>query len=323
MQQLEKNNLTMVDFFCGAGIGAVGFKQAGFEIIDALDNKEYAVKTYNKNIGAHARIADVRRMSIHDVSYADVYVGGFPCTPFSFGGRGDGIKNKTNGDLGYHFYRLVRDKQPKAFIVENVKGLLSQKHRAFFEELLNNFRSAGYSVSWKLINCYEYGVPQLRERVFIVGIREDLGLTYKFPEPVPESERKVLRDAIGDLMNDSSVSNHDRYYDGGFSPRYLSRNRQKQWDEPSFTIVASDRQLPLHPEPPNYDIRRMSEYKIAPPRRFTVRECLRIQTVPDWFEFSDEIPLTKQYERCSGIPSLVAYKLGSALASQLCEAACA
>lgn len=305
----------MVDLFCGAGVGAVGFEKAGYEIIDAIDNKDYAVNTYNRNIGEHARIADVRKLGSEDLPDADVYVGGFPCSPFSFAGRGDGSSDKQNGDLGYHFYRIVKEKKPKSFIVENVKGIISKRHKPFFESLIKNFEEAGYNVVWKMINCYDYGVAQTRERVFIVGIREDVGKTFKFPDPVKDEEKKVLRDVIGDMPD--HVLNHKDFYDGGFSSRYLSRNRQRQWDEPSFTIVSSARQLPLHPSPENYDIRRMDEYDIPPPRRFTVRECLRIQSVPDWFSFSDDVPLLKQYERCSGIPSLVAYKLGVALEDAL------
>lgn len=313
MKQRENNGLTMVDLFCGAGIGAVGFKLAGYNIIDAIDNKQYAVDTYNLNIGKHARLADVRKLDKSNLPYADVFVGGFPCSPFSVAGSQKGFQDKEHGDLGYHFYRLVEEIQPKAFIAENVKGLTFKKHKDFFESLLHNLEYAGYNVTWKLINCFDYGVPQDRERVFIVGIRKDLNKTFEFPEPVHKSERKYLIDAIGDLPNPDSehdVKNHKEYYKGGFSSRYLSRNRQRQWNEPSYTIVSSARQLPLHPEPPNYDIRKMDEYDCDPPRRFTVRECLRIQTVPDWFYFDDSIDFNKQHERCSGIPSLFAYKLG-------------
>lgn len=320
MEQLSKNGLTMVDLFCGAGIGAVGFKMAGYDIIDAVDNKQFAVDTYNLNIGNHARVADVRNLNKDNLPYADVFVGGFPCTPFSIAGSQKGFKDKNHGDLGYHFYRLVEEIQPKAFIAENVKGLTFKKHKEFFGSLLHNLEHAGYTVTWELINCHDYGVPQDRERVFIVGIRNDLNKKFKFPDPVPEHERKYLRDAIGDLpdpKSDHDIKNHSDYYDGGFSPRYLSRNRQRQWDEPSFTIVSSARQLPLHPEPANYDIRKMDEYNHEPPRRFTVRECLRIQSVPDSFYFDDSISLDKQYQRCSGIPSLFAYKLGIELAKYL------
>lgn len=315
------------------------------------------------------------------------------CQPFSVAGKGEGINDEKQGDLGYHFYRIICDKQPKAFLMENVGGVLTKKHRAFFDELVQLFEDAGYNVTWDLINCYEYGVPQLRKRVFVIGIRKDLGKRFVFPEKIPESERTTIRDAIGDLPDPNGINNHrgygirkdeapyinkippggnwkdlseeeqkaflgkafysgggktgflrkvsfdapaytitsvmngknnaqiidnqDKYYKGDFSPRYKSRNRQKQWDEPSFTIVSQARQLPLYPEPANYDIRKMDEMDVPPPRRFTVRECLRLQTVPDWFSFSDDIPLNKQYERCSGIPSLVAYKFGIAIAELL------
>lgn len=393
MIEREKNGLTMTDLFCGAGIGAVGFKLAGYEIRFAIDNQIYAVDTYNRNIGPHAVLGDIRKLSSQEIPDTDVITGGFPCNPFSVAGKGEGVKDKKRGDLGYHFYRIIKEKQPKAFLMENVAGLVSKRHKAFFDELMQLFDEAGYNVTWKLINTWDYGVPQLRKRVFAVGIRKDLNKTFVFPEPIPEEKRTTIRDAIGDLPNPNGLNNHigygirkdeapyinkippggnwkdlseeeqkaflgkafysgggktgflrkvsfdapaytitsvmngknnaqiidnqDKYYKGDFSPRYKSRNRQKQWDEPSFTIVSQARQLPLYPEPANYDIRKMDEMDVPPPRRFTVRECLRLQTVPDWFSFSDDIPLNKQYERCSGIPSLVAYKFGIAIAELL------
>jgi len=393
MKEMSPNGFKMVDLFCGAGIGASGFKLAGFDIVYAIDNKQYAVDTYNRNIGQHAVVGDVRKLKAVNLPMADVYAGGFPCTPFSVAGLGKGKKDEELGDLGYHFFRLIQEGQPKAFLMENVGGLLNKKHRDFFDELIKLFDEAGYNVTWEYINCYEYGVPQLRKRVFAVGIRKDLKKTFKFPDKVPEDKRTTIRDAIGDLPDPDGSNNHhgygirndeapfvdkvppggnwrdlpeedqkaflgkayfsgggktgflrkvsfdspaytitsvmngknnaqivdnqDKYYEGGFSPRYKSRNRQKQWDEPSFTIVSQPRQLPLYPEPANYDIRKMDELEVPPPRRFTVRECLRLQTVPDWFSFSDDISLVRQYERCSGIPSLVAYKFGIQIAELL------
>ncbi len=315
INQLPDNGCTMVDMFCGAGIGAVGFKASGYKIIYAFDNKQYAVDTYNKNIGNHAIIKDIRKLKEDDVPYADVYVGGFPCQPFSEAGSQLGDKDKKLGDMGYHFYRMINTNQPKVFIGENVKGLTFKKHSKFLNQLLDHFDESGYNVTYKLINCFDYGVPQDRERVFIVGVRKDLNKTFKFPEET--NDKKVLLDAIGNLPepNDNcGFKNHSQYYDGGFSPRYISRNRQRQWHEPSFTIVSTARQLPLHPNPSNYDIRKT---QLNPPRRFTVRECLRIQTVPDWFSFDDSIDLLKQYERCSGIPSYFAYILGQEIYNQI------
>ena len=124
MKQLENNNLTLVDLFCGAGIGAVGFKLAGYNIIDAVDNKQYAVDTYNLNIGNHARVADVRKLDKENLPYADVYVGGFPCTPFSEAGTQKGQFDTKDGDLGAHFYRLVKAIQPKSFVAEKTQRIL-------------------------------------------------------------------------------------------------------------------------------------------------------------------------------------------------------
>ncbi|MFF2531510.1 DNA cytosine methyltransferase [Brevibacillus sp. NPDC058079] len=401
MVQRDQNGLTMIDLFCGAGVGASGFLLAGYQTIYAIDNQKYAVNTYNRNIGEHAFCLDIRKVCSNDIPWADVITGGFPCQPFSFSGSGKGESDKEKGDLGYHFYRIIRDKQPKAFIMENVDGIVSKNHITFFKKLMRMFEEAGYDVNFpttkkgepSAINCCEYGVPQLRKRVFVVGIRKDLKKKFTFPKPVPIEERRNIRYAIGDLPDPDGENNHygygirkdelpfvdkvppggnwrdlpvedqiaflgkayysgggrtgflrkvlfdhpaftitstmngknnaqivdnqDKYYNGGYSSRYMSRNRQKQWDEPSFTIVSQARQLPLHPEPANYDIRVMNVRNCPPPRRFTVRECLRLQTVPDWFSFEDDVSLSHQYERCSGIPSLMAYKLGIALESTL------
>ena len=410
MIQQKDNGLTMLDLYCGAGIGACGFKLAGYNIVYAIDNQQFAVDTYNKNIGNHAICDDIRKIDFSKIPYADVITGGFPCQSFSVSGNGKGEKDEKRGDLGYYFYKAIKEKQPKAFIMENVDGIINKKHIEFFLKLMSLFEEAGYNLTYNTndkgkpiaINCYDYGVPQLRKRVFVVGIRKDLNKSFTFPTTVTPENRTNIRYAIGDLDDPNGINNHkgygirndekpfvdkippggnwknlseieqqeflgkayysgggktgflrkvkfenpahtitscmngknnaqivdnaDKYkdiknqnifYDGGFSSRYTSRNRQKQWEEPSFTIVSSARQLPLYPEPSNYDIRNIKEIEIPPPRRFTVRECLRLQTVPDWFSFDDNISLVKQYERCSGIPSLIAYKFGIELSNLL------
>lgn len=402
MVKRPQNSLKVVDLFCGAGVGACGITLAGYDIIWAVDVKDYAVNTYNNNIGCHSVVKDIRKVLPSDIPDHDLMIATPVCKTFSFAGNGEGEKNKEFGDLSYHFYKLLKSKQPKAFLFENVDGMVSQKHKPFFRNLVKMIKKVGYRVVWKVIDCYNYGVPQHRKRLMMVGLRKDLHRKFRFPEPVPEEQRTTIRQAIGDLpdpdivmnskkdiqfINDekATINNHsgygirtdekpfidkipaggnwknlpeedarkfmgkafysgggrtgflrkvafnkpaytitstmngknnsqiidnqDKYYEGSFSPRYLSRNRQRQWDEASYTIVSEARQLPLYPEPANYDIRQMDKYDVPPPRRFTVRECLRLQTVPDWFAFDDSIDLKKQYERCSGIPSLVAYKL--------------
>lgn len=328
MPQLKNNGIKVVDLFCGAGIGASGVKLAGFDIVYAIDNNKYAVDTYNKNIGKHAICADIKDISAIDIPTHDIMIATPVCKSFSFAGNGKGVHDEKYGDLSYHFFRLLKDKMPKAFFFENVNGITSGNNKEFFYNFVEMINEIGYKVTYDVLNCYDYGVPQHRKRLFMVGIRNDIEGDFIFPEKV--SNKKSIRYAIGDLPQpkvkvvgkediisfDSGIStkplvpNQFAYLELGFSPRYKSRNRQRQWDEGSFTIVSEARQLPLYPSPENYDIRKMDEYNIIPPRRFTVRECLRLQTVPDWFTFDSDITkLKKQYERCSGIPSLMSYKI--------------
>ena len=160
-------------------------------------------------------------------------------------------------------------------------------------QIIQDFESAGYKVKTELVNARDYGVPQMRERVFIVGVREDIALDfeYHFPNPTHGNDKELLpfvtiQDAIGDLENDPG-----EWYEGSFSPIYLSRNRKKGWNEQSFTIQASGRQAPLHPS--GQPMKKIdSDEWILPGdknehRRLSVREIARIQTFPDWFEFSD------------------------------------
>ena len=398
--QRPQNNLKVVDLFCGGGIGACGTKLAGYDIVQAIDNNKYAVATYNKNIGEHAINIDIRL--VEELPYHDIMISSPVCKSFSFAGNCKDVNDEKYGDLSYHFLRLLEKNKPKAFVFENVKGMVSKKHKTFFDDLVNRLRDIGYEISWKVVNTHNYGVPQLRERIFIVGVRNDIDLKFEFPLEIDDRLKTNLRYAIGDLpnpqmvlnsskdvyvseeksvlenhigygiMNDEKefindikagenwkalskekqkafmkgalnsgggktgflrkvmfdkpsytitssmfcksnaqiIDNHDKYIDGNFSSRYVSRNRQKQWNEPSFTIVSVGKQLPLYPEPSNYDIRNMDKYDCLPPRRFTVRECLRIQTVPDSYVIDSDIPLNKQYEIVgNGIPSLMLYKI--------------
>jgi DNA (cytosine-5)-methyltransferase 1 len=329
------NGLTMGEWYCGAGIGAVGFKEAGYDIKYAFDFNKYAIKTYRENHGDHAWTQNVRELDVDALPDVDVITGGFPCTAFSVGGVGLGsVDQKKGGDLGKYFFEGIERKMPKAFLAENVEGLTFEKHRPFLHSLIGHMYKVGYNVIYQVVDCWEYGVPQSRSRIFIAGIRKDLNKHFVFPNPVPVEERPTLRDAIGDLPAPEEalaqgIKNHDRYHIGGHSSRDLmGKTRQRQWDEPSYTIVSSARHMPMYPEPANYDWRMMTEEQRElnpPPRRFTVRECLRIQTVPDSYYFPDDDSMSerslleKQYERCSGIPPLVAYKLSKQLADILTE----
>jgi len=331
--------LTIVDLFCGAGIGAIGFQQAGFKILYANDIEQYAVDTYNNNIGNHAVCNDIRDININDIPNTDVIIAGVPCNSFSFAGKNEGITDKQYGDLFEQFNRIVKGKMPKAFMFENVKGLLSKKHKPIFNHLLIFLTNIGYDITWKLTNSIEYGIPQKRERVFVVGIRKDLNLKYEFPTPT--NITNTIRDTIGNMPEPNEPNDYYNHYGLGIRKdelpfihkvpiggnwkdipiedqklflgnAYYSEGgrtgflRKVSFDKPSLTITATidgkfNAQI--------VDLRdKYNDNNKIGCRRFTVRECLRLQTVPDWFYFDDNISIRKQYDRTGGgIPTNLAY----------------
>ncbi len=225
-------------------------------------------------------------------------IGGPPCQSWSEAGAGRGINDKR-GKLFFDYIRILRAKLPKFFLAENVSGILSNKHIAAFNEFLQCFSDAGYNVCWKLVNANDYNVPEDRERVIIVGYRKDLKRQFEFPKPC--DKKLNLRDAIGDLPKAASaleknkanpnlsINNHE-YMVGNWSPIFMSRNRVRSWNEPSFTIQAGGRQAPIHPDAPKMVRVEPNRFVFAPGheqeyRRLSVRECARIQTFPDDFKF--------------------------------------
>lgn len=296
--------MKIVDLFCGAGIGAAGAIENGDEIVFALDNDTWAIEAYKKNISNAAYAMDIRDLNIDSIPEYDVLLATPPCKSFSVAGTGRGFEDEKNGDLIYYFSYILQHTMPKAFFFENVAGMASKKNATEFQRVVDTIEEYGYNVSYQIINCADYGVPQDRKRLFMVGIRKDLNEKFSFPDKV--KKKKTLRDAIYDIREQEDCN---KTLELGYSTRFTSRNRQRQWDEQSYTIVSEVRHMPLYPEPSNYDIRYRDIISDPPPRRFTVRECLRIQTCPDWFEFPEDMPLKNQYMRCSGIPSLFSKKV--------------
>lgn len=349
--QLPANGLTVLELFCGGGLGAVGFKAAGYDIVKALDFDKNAVAAYRHNFGDHVEQADINSVDIGSLPNTDIIFGGPPCQDYSVAGNGAGEEGER-GKLVFRYLDIIKEKQPKAFVFENVKGLLTKKHRATFDALLTKFSEVGYEVSWQLVMAWDYGVAQKRERVFIVGVRQDLGIKYGFPQPLDGDYRtQVLRDVIGDLPEPDGTNNH---VEKPLTPGVYNHAKNKRigyhpdYDAPAFTIRTKMEDVFY---PPNHSDRHYwtpkSEYTygqanrvqsldkpcntipahhnsgqpIHPteaPRRFTVREALRIQSVPDTYIIPDDIALGNQYRIVgNGIASRVAWYIGKALAEQL------
>ena len=293
--------MKVVSLFAGAGGLDLGFKKAGFNIIWANEYDKTIWETYEKN---HKETLldkrNIREIPSNEIPDCDGIIGGPPCQSWSEAGKQRGIDDKR-GQLFFEYIRILKDKKPLFFLAENVSGMLAQKHSKTINNIIIMFEEAGYNVGLKLLNAKNFGVPQDRKRVFFVGFRKDLKINPSFPEP--DLKIPVLKDAIYDLRktvlpakeknytngNECIVPNHE-FMLGSFSTIYMSRNRVRSWEEPSFTIQAGGRHAPIHPQANKmikkeknkfvFDAESLFEY-----RRLSVRECARIQTFPDDFIF--------------------------------------
>jgi DNA (cytosine-5)-methyltransferase 1 len=290
----------LISLFSSCGGLDLGFRNAGFNIIFSNDNDKAVWETYEKNFSHKIDGRSIIDIKSEELPNPEGIIGGPPCQSWSLAGKMLGIKDKR-GQLFYQYIRILKDKQPLFFVAENVPGMVSSTHINAFNDILKEFEATGYNISYKLIDARDYGVPQERKRVIIVGYRKDIGIKFEFPEPSHTREKwQTLKDAIGDLpeatpgqlkshANDNlTIPNHE-YMEGSFSTMYMSRNRLKNWNEQSFTVQAGGRHAPLHPN--STKMKKIEENKwvfdSSEPnyRRLSIREAARIQTFPDSFIF--------------------------------------
>lgn len=314
IKQLESNGLTAVDLFCGAGIGAYGIKRAGYDILYGVDNDRYAVETYNLNIGNHAECRDIRTLTKDDIPEHDLMIATPVCKPFSNCGARRLTNDEKYGDLLAETIRLFAECQPKALFFENVAGIIMGESLPIFKEFVAQLESFGYHSYWDSVNCFDLGVPQERVRVFLVCIRDDIKTEFIPPKKLLYG-KKVQFDAFYDLRDKTikDVKNHNADYVKHFDNNMVVKHRQRLWDEPAMTVLSDPASPQYYPEPLVVDWKDFDNL----PRRLSVREHLRLQTVGDDFYFPDSISQNEQYIRCSGVPSLVAYKYGKAIADCL------
>jgi len=293
-KEFNKKQLSLVSLFAGAGGMDIGFEKAGFKTVWANEYDKTIAPSYQKYFPK----TKFDGRSIRDIPDTDLpetvtgVIGGPPCQSWSEAGARRGIED-PRGKLFFEYLRVIKRTKPTFFVAENVHGLIHARNMESFKQIIKLFESEGYIVSWKLLKASDYGVPQDRERVFIVGYHQSLNKTFKFPEPL--KAKTTLRDAIGDLAKlkigaTKKVKNHE-FMDSGYSPIFMSRNRVRGWDEQSYTILATDRHIPFHPQAPKMvkvegqELLEFAHGHESKYRRLTIRECARIQTFPDNYEF--------------------------------------
>ena len=192
--------MKVVSLFSGAGGLDLGFKMAGHDILWANDLYEDAVNTYRLNLGDHIVCEDISKIDPEDIPECDIIIGGFPCQGFSVANMKRHIGDERN-ELYKQLIRIINAKKPKFFLAENVKGLTNLAKGKVFEMILSDFTQLGYKVKSKVLNAADYGVPQTRQRVIIVGVRNDVDFEYKYPLPTHQ------KDGEGGLKRWVSVSN--------------------------------------------------------------------------------------------------------------------
>lgn len=290
---------TAVSLFSGCGGSDAGLTSAGFQVLMANDILSYARDVYEANFDKTDYVlGDVREIS--SFPNADLLVGCYPCQGFSQAGARD--PSRTVNFLYREFVRALKQVRPKAFIVENVSGMVREDNLHLFINQITRFRLMGYRVEAQILDAREFGVPQDRHRLFFVGIRSDLGVRYEFPEPThrvtadDDSDLPMcptIRDAIGHLP-EWPVGEYDTQ---PFHWYYLSRNRYRGWDEYSRTIVASSRHAPLHPLSPPLCRIHTDKWVFAEDRearRISYREAAYLQGFRD-LKFPDTQGLSSRY----------------------------
>lgn len=286
---------SVVSLFSGCGGSDIGLKQAGFQTIFANDILPYAKDFYDANLAE----GDFVLESIQEITsfpQADMLVGCYPCQGFSQGGvRQAGRKINY---LYRDFARALKQIRPKAFVVENVSGMMRSNYSHLYRSQLATFRRAGYRVTAEVINSAEYGLPQERKRLFFVGIRSDFGVSFEFPEithgPKTDKPFATQKEYIGDLP-DWPIG---EFCDQDFHWYYLSRDRYRGWEQPSKTIVSNQRHIPLHPSSPKLKKVGNDAWKFVedkPARRLSYREASRLQGFPKEVIFPETSGMSMRY----------------------------
>lgn len=263
-----------------------------FEIIWANEIDKNAVETYKKNIGNHILCEDIKNIEVTDMPDCDIVLGGFPCQDFSIAGKRNGFESER-GNLYKEMIRVIASKSPLAFVAENVKNIINprlidlDRNQPVIKTIIQDFSRLGYDVKYRCLHAPDYGVPQRRERVIIVGTRKDLKIDFKYPKSMdyPMTSKEAIDDLWGKELS-GEIYNHDQISLAKFRPPSkvgTQGNQMIRADGPSHVMRAEHHMniqahyRTLHPDG---DIENRNYW-----RRLTVREAARLQTFPDKFKF--------------------------------------
>lgn len=318
------DKLKVASLFCGCGGTDVGLK-GGFEflgkyydkhdveIVYANDIDDNACDIFEANFNLKPDNRDIRLIASEEIPEFDILTGGFPCQSFSIIAQNPkrlGVKDER-GKLFFEMCRVLKDRQPKCFIAENVKGILSANKGNAFPLIIKEFEDSGYDVFYKLLNSADFGVPQKRERVIIIGFRKDLNVDFEFPKEVITSEENYipLSSVIEEVVPEKYIFS-ERAVRGMLRRREkMNKGRAQDITKPCNTVGAHLAKVSLNSTDPVL-------YKNGKYRRFTPREVARIQSFPE--EFILEGSETSQYRALgNAIPPLMLWYVAREVIKEL------
>lgn len=273
---MDWNKFRFIDLFAGIGGIRLGFEAVGGECVFSSEFDEDACKTYEANFGEHPS-GDITKIDSKDIPDFDVLLGGFPCQAFSVIGKMEGFENETCGTLFFEIERILKEKIPKAFMLENVRNLTAHDKGNTFKVIRKHLEALGYTVYAKVLNALDYGVPQKRERIIIVGFKDDI--LFSFPDPVPVEKRKTLVDILEKDV-DAKYYVKDRIRESR-----LMRLKDPNYPKPYISHENIAGSITPHPYSSCLRAGASANYiLINDERRPTEREMLRLQGFPEDFK---------------------------------------
>ena len=288
------DDFKFIDLFAGIGGIRLGFESVGGHCVFSSEFDEDACKTYEANFHEHPA-GDITKIDAKDIPDFDILLGGFPCQAFSIIGKKEGFANETCGTLFFEIERILKEKRPKSFLLENVKNLKSHDDGNTYKVIKSHLLNLGYNVYESVLNSLDYGVPQKRERIFIAGFLNNV--RFSFPQPVPINQRKNLSDILEKNVD-------KKYY---VNPRIresrLSRIKDKNYPKPYISHENMAGSVTPHPYSSCLRAGASANYiLINDERRPTEREMLRIQGFPDTYKIV--LPYGKIKKQCGNSVSV-------------------
>ena len=291
---MDWNDFKFIDLFAGIGGIRLGFESVGGRCVFSSEFDEDACKTYEANFHEHPS-GDITKIAASDIPDFDILLGGFPCQAFSIIGKKEGFSNETCGTLFFEIERILKEKKPRAFLLENVKNLKSHDNGNTYKVIRTHLQCLGYNVYESVLNSLDYGVPQKRERIYIVGFMDNV--SFRFPEAIPVAERKSLSDIL-----EPNVA--EKYY---VRPKIresrLQRIKDKNYPKPYISHENMAGSITPHPYSSCLRAGASANYiLINDERRPTEREMLRLQGFPDSYKIV--LPYGKVKKQCGNSVSV-------------------